>query len=224
MSADATDRRTWIAGAAAGAALLAAGGALARAKDEADAPEIPPTEDLMREHGILRRILILYAEAEPRLGQDDAAVLGAIAGGAAVVRRFVEGYHEKLEEQFLIPRLQKAGKLVDLCQVILTQHAVGRRLTDQILTAAKARDRRAATKAMRSFSRMYTAHAAWEDTQVFPAYRALFTEAQLDRLGEQFEAQEHKLLGPGGFEGSLKEVFELEEALGIHDLAKFTPL
>ena len=47
--------------------------------------------------------------------------------------------------------------------------------------------------------------------------------AELDRLGIRFEAQEHKLLGGGGFEGSLKEVGELEKALGIHDLSKFTP-
>ena len=70
---------------------------------------------------------------------------------------------------------------------------------------------------------MYAAHAAWEDTELFPVFRALFTEAQLDELGERFEEQEHKLLGGGGFEGSLKEVGDLETALGIHDLAAFTP-
>ena len=70
---------------------------------------------------------------------------------------------------------------------------------------------------------MYAAHTAWEDTELFPVYRAQFTEAELDKLGEKFEEQEHKLLGRGGFEGSLREVGELEKALGIHDLAHFTP-
>ena len=51
----------------------------------------------------------------------------------------------------------------------------------------------------------------------------MFSEAQLDELGERFEEQEHKLLGGGGFEGSLKEVGDLEKALGVHDLAVFTP-
>jgi hypothetical protein len=41
--------------------------------------------------------------------------------------------------------------------------------------------------------------------------------------GDRFEGQEHKLLGAGGFEGSLKEVRELERALGINDLARYTP-
>ena len=88
---------------------------------------------------------------------------------------------------------------------------------------ATAGQRRAIVADMQSFGRMYAAHAAWEDTDIFPTYREQFTEAELDKLGEQFEEQEHKLLGSGGFEGSLKEVGDLEKSLGIHDLAKFTP-
>jgi hypothetical protein len=42
---------------------------------------------------------------------------------------------------------------------------------------------------MQSFGRMYTAHAAWEDTELFPVYRAQFTEAELDELGDRFEGQ-----------------------------------
>jgi hypothetical protein len=56
-----------------------------------------------------------------------------------------------------------------------------------------------------------------------PVLRQLYTEAELDPLGDRFEDQEHKLLSGGGFEGSLKEVADLEKALGIHDLSKFTP-
>ncbi|MFL5307402.1 MAG: hemerythrin domain-containing protein, partial [Polyangia bacterium] len=185
--------------------------------------DISPTEDLMREHGVLRRILIVYDEAGRRLVKDDAAAMGVVAAAANVVRRFVEGYHEKLEEEFVLPKLEKAGKLVALTKIIRAQHAVGRRLTDAILDAAKGQDRRAAVTAMQSFARMYAAHAAWEDTEIFPVYRAQFSAAELDKLGDKFEAQEHKLLGRDGFEGSLKEVGDLETALGIHDLGKFTP-
>jgi hemerythrin-like domain-containing protein len=214
------NRRTWVAGTAAAALLSTAGGA-ARAADKSE--DISPTEDLMREHGVLRRILIVYDEARRRLVKDEAAAMGVVAAAANVVRRFVEGYHEKLEEEFVLPKLEKAGKLVALTKIIRAQHAVGRRLTDAILDAAKGQDRRAAVTAMQSFARMYAAHAAWEDTEIFPVYRAQFSAAELDKLGDKFEAQEHKLLGRDGFEGSLKEVGDLETALGIHDLGKFTP-
>ena len=219
-------RRGLLAGAVGAGAALVAGGARAGAKEkEAD---IPPTEDLMREHGVLRRILIVYEEAGRRSGTDAAAV-GVIAAAARIIQHFVEGYHEKLEEQFVLPKLEKAGELVELAKVIRIQHAKGRTLTQAILSMtapgkppAPAQQQRLLAD-MQSFSRMYAAHAAREDTEIFPAYRRQFTEAQLDELGDRFEEQEHKLLGAGGFEGSLREVEALERALGIGDLAVFTP-
>jgi hemerythrin-like domain-containing protein len=200
-------------------------------KNEAKGEDIPPTEDLMREHGVLRRILLVYEEAARRLASDDAIALGAVVSAAGIVRRFVEGYHEKLEEEFVLPKLEKAGKLVELAKVIRAQHAAGRHLTDAILHAASAGggktasvdQRRAIVTPMQTFAHMYAAHAAWEDTELFPVYRAMFSEAELDKLGERFEEQEHKLLGVAGFEGALKEVGDVEKTLGIHDLAVFTP-
>src|SRR5207302_4790012 len=41
-------------------------------------------------------------------------------------------YHEKLEEDYLFPRFEKAHKLVDLTTVLRAQHQAGRRLTDRI--------------------------------------------------------------------------------------------
>jgi hemerythrin-like domain-containing protein len=224
-------RREFLSGLAGTGVVLAAAraGGVAPAAKKEKAEDIPPTEELMREHGVLRRILLVYDAAAPRLAREDAVAIGAVAAAANVVRRFVEGYHEKLEEQFVLPALEKAGKVGDLTKVIRVQHAAGRKLTEAILTATKSgksatpEQRRAAVMAMQSFGRMYAAHAAWEDTELFPVYRGLFTEAQLDELGERFEEQEHKLLGGGGFEGSLKEVAAVERALGVHDLAAYTP-
>jgi hemerythrin-like domain-containing protein len=221
------DRRQFLVGVVGTGIVLAADRAHA-APAKKDAEDIPPTEDLMREHGVLRRILLVYDEAARRLATDDGAAVGVVAAAAGIVRRFVEGYHEKLEEEFVLPRMEKAGKLVELAKVIRAQHAAGRKLTDAITKAAASKSpaadqRRAIVAPIQSFARMYTAHAAWEDTELFPAYRALFTESELDKLGERFEEQEHKLLGSAGFEGSLKEVGDLEKALGIHDLAAYTP-
>lgn len=230
------DRRGFLAGAAGSGLVLIAGGASAATPAEGKKPpakekggDIPPTEDLMREHGILRRVLLVYDEAARRLTTEDASVIAVVASGANIIHRFVEGYHEKLEEEFVFPKLEKAGKLTDLTKVLRVQHAAGRKLTDAILKSAKAgkaataEQRRMLAADLQSFGRMYGPHAAWEDTELFPAYREQFTEAELDKLGDQFEDQEHKLLGGGGFEGSLKEVADLEKALGVHDLAKFTP-
>ena len=42
-------------------------------------------------------------------------------------------------------------------------------------------------------------------------------------LGGQFEDEEHKLLGPPGFEDTVADVSRLETALGLNDLSRFTP-
>jgi hemerythrin-like domain-containing protein len=229
-------RRQFLAGVAgAGAALVTLSEISAVSAGPAQKPKgpheegIPPTEDLMREHGVLRRILLVYQEAVGRLGTDDAAALGVIGGAAALVRRFVEEYHEKLEENFVLPSLEKQGKLAELTGVIRAQHAAGRKLTESILQNAKpgklptVDQRRTLVATIQAFARMYAAHAAWEDTELFPVYRGLFSEAELDKLGDKFEEQEHKLLGASGFEGAVKEVSDLEKALGIRGLASFTP-
>lgn len=216
---------------------LATGAAIAIpvVRTEAAAPNRPAKpakvnaiEDLMREHGVLRRVLLVYDESVRRLSAGNTPV-EVIASAANIVKRFIEGYHEKLEEQLVFPRMQKAGKLTDLVQILFTQHQAGRRVTAEVLksaTAAGVADssgREALLSKLQSFSRMYRPHAAREDTDLFPAYHGLFTENELDRLGDEFEEQERKLLGSGGFEGAVREVADLEKALGIHDLAQLTP-
>jgi hypothetical protein len=60
-------------------------------------PEVTATEDLMREHGVIRRALLVYIETAPKLRQNassvDAAVLRQVA---QLFRTFGEGYHERM--------------------------------------------------------------------------------------------------------------------------------
>src|SRR5271157_4021775 len=90
---------------------------------------VNPVEDLMREHGLLRRVLLIYEEAISRIKRAEELPSGVIADSAGIIHRFVEDYHEKLEEDEIFPRFEKAGKLNDLVKVLLVQHQAGRRLT-----------------------------------------------------------------------------------------------
>ena len=144
-------------------------------KDE----EISPPEDLMREHGVLKRILLVYGEAIRRIDSKEDLPPEPLADSAKIIREFVEDYHEKLEEDFLFPRFKKANKLVDLVDVLLQQHQAGRRLTDITMHLAtsqalkNADDRRKLADSMRQFIRMYNPHEAREDTVLFPAFRGI---------------------------------------------------
>ena len=191
--------------------------------------DISPAEDLMREHGVLRRILLVYDEGIRRLDSHQPLPSDAIESAADLVRRFIERYHEKLEEELLFPRFERAGKLVDLVATLRRQHEVGRALTDAILRGSGARGlgddagRLGLADAMRAFARMYRPHAAREDTVLFPALREVVGEKELRALGARFEAEEHQQFGNAGFEGVVVQVGAIEQRLGIADLSAFTP-
>lgn len=196
-----------------------ANGPKAKAGKEA---EVTPGEDLMQEHGVLDRILLIYDEAARRIDLGERFDYATLATAAGIVRRFIEDYHEKNEEQFVFPRLQSAGRETPLVAVLLAQHQRGREATDAIRQSAGRGGSLDLVKQLRGFSRMYRPHAAREDTVIFPAFRALLDQAAYRELGERFEDKEHELLGEHGFEAAVAEVTRLEQALDIADLAKFT--
>jgi len=188
--------------------------------------EVSPTEDLMREHGLLNRVLLIYEECGRRLAGKDEFDPKVLTDAAGIIRNFIENYHEKLEEDHLFPRFEKAHKLTELVAVLRQQHQAGRRVTAQILQLAAARsasDRQKLEAAITAFIRMYRPHEAREDTILFPAFRTLIGEKEYDALGDRFEDREHELFGKSGFEGQVENVAGIERELGIYDLAQFTP-
>jgi hemerythrin-like domain-containing protein len=212
-----------------GAALtIATRNASATANEKTDDDDVSPTEDLMREHGVLRRLLLVYGEVIRRVDANQEVKPEPVAHSAQIIRVFIEDYHERDEEEFIFPRFQKAGKLTELVAVLLQQHQAGRKLTatiERLATTAAMKSstsRHEMTEAMRQFIRMYEPHAAREDTVLFPAFAKLVGEKELHRLQETFE-QKEKALPLGDFEKMVTEVENIEKALGIHDLALFTP-
>lgn len=230
MEKDATRRGFFGWTAAAGAGALAGGfvppGKMAKKPEEGD---VSPAEDLMREHGVLKRVLLVYGEAIRRIDAGQDLPPEPLADAAKVIRSFIEDYHEKLEEDFLFPRFRKAGKLVDLVDILLAQHQAGRRLTETISRLATAEalreegKRRDLADTMAAFIRMYAPHEAREDTVLFPALRRIVSANEYDALGDDFEKKEHQLFGSDGFEKMVDRVAGVEKKLGIYDLAQFTP-
>jgi hemerythrin-like domain-containing protein len=227
-----TSRRSWLAAAlGAGATTALAGTRTASAHPAAAHPiggeGVGPGEDLMREHGVLSRIFLIYDEAIRRTRVRGPLGLEDLRRAAAIVRTFLEEYHEKLEEEHLFPRFESAGKLTELVSVLRAQHLAGRRLTASILDLAlphaAATDTTALADRLGEFVRMYRPHEAREDTVLFPAFRELVSREEYERLGELFESREDQVLGPRGFERIVAEVADIERGLGIYDLASFTP-
>lgn len=191
--------------------------------------EISPGEDLMREHGVLNRVLLIYDHIIVQLDKAVDFPLDSLKAGAEVIRKFIEDYHEKQEEDFLFPRFKKAGKLTDLVDTLKQQHDAGRRLTDQIMVygnmqkLASDDDRSKLSGLLTTFNIMYRPHEAREDTVLFPELRKIVSKNEYDSLGEDFEKREHQIFGQDGFELYVSKVTDIEKRLGIYDLNQFTP-
>jgi hemerythrin-like domain-containing protein len=221
-------RRRLVGSLGVAGAGLASAAAFAAPPDEEEEEDVAPAEDLMREHGVLKRILLVYDEVRERIAVKKDFPPQVITDSAKIIRSFIEEYHEKLEEEHLFPRFRKKGKLVELVDVLDAQHKAGRRVTDQILALASAGLKTPDTKAelagaLRQFVRMYAPHEAREDTVLFPALHEIVPKQEYAALGEDFEKKEHELFGKEGFEGIVDRVGAIEKSLGIFDLAQFTP-
>ena len=159
--------------------------------------EVPvtPPEDLMREHGVLKRVLLIYREGIRRLQVGDQAPGQALNASTGIIRSFIEDYHEHLEEQYVFPKLEQAAKLTDLTTMLRTQHQHGHVLTDRVLAATAAAApsdqpaREALVQDMSAFIRMYEPHEAREDTVVFPALRDVVPAVQFRDMAETLKTR-----------------------------------
>ena len=184
----------------------------------------------MREHGVLRRALFVYSETAIKLRGNASSVMpDALQKTATLFRAFGEDYHEKkLEEAYIFPAVKNAGgQAASLPDILVTQHERGREITEYILGVTRGAklgvsNAEPLAKAMESLVRMYRAHAAREDTIIFPAWKQTLTAEQFDEMNDKFEEIEHQQFGEDGFEDAVRQMNDIEGNLGLADLALFT--
>ncbi len=228
----ATTGRRGLLVAGAGLAGLAVGSApsfLGGGQGDEGALRAPsPGEELMTEHGVLKRVLLAYRAASTRLADGQALPAGAVMDAAQIVADYVEGFHEGLEEAYVFPRVATHAPYQRLVETLLVQHDRGRHLTAEILQlAARGSDtdlvRAALQTRLDAFVAMYEPHEAWEDTVIYPALRAVTTQATLDELADRFAGLESSRYSDLALARILDRVAGVEEQLDLHDLASFTP-
>lgn len=229
LAAKALSRRSLLTGL--GGLVLGAGGA--EAGNRLTAPDGPgvgphvasPGEELMTEHGVLKRVLLAYRAIAEQLGQGRAVPAETVTDAAQIIAGYVESFHEGLEEGYVFPRV--ASQQAELVRTLLVQHDRGRHLTATILAAAphaaSARARAGLRAALTAFVRMYAPHEAWEDTVIYPALRSVTPQRTLDRLAERFADLENAQFGDDALGQMLHRLAGVEQQLGIGDLATFTP-
>lgn len=233
-------RRQWLVGiCTVGAGVALVGCELKSAKDEDEekaekagkenaGTEVNATEDLMREHGVLRRCLLVYKESITKLRANATAVPpDSLQKTATLFRAFGEDYHEKrLEETYIFPAVQKAGgPAAAYIGVLNAQHQRGREITDYIIATTgtgKISNTQEFSQALETFARMYEHHTAAEDTIIFPAWKQTMTKDDLDKISDDFEGIEQQQFGKDGYEDAVKKIADIEASLGLADLAQYT--
>jgi hemerythrin-like domain-containing protein len=232
MAESTQNRRRILLGAGVTAPGLVLSGALLSgcSEEKGEDKETGAVEDLMREHGVLRRAILVFRESATKLRQGSQEVdPKALADTARLFRSFGEDYHErKLEEQYIFPAVRKTGgPAAAYTDVLLAQHNRGRAITNYILDRTRSGiiasgDIEPLARAFDTFEVMYANHTAREDTVIFPAWKAALSEDQLKEMGDKFEDIEKQQFGGDGFDDAVKKIDQIEQALGLSDVAQFT--
>lgn len=224
-------RRLFIAR---GAAVVAAAALLqpaawvpSPASAQAGGADVTAMEELMLEHGVLSRLLLVCERIVSNMGSKETAVSPEVTGEAAeVIASYVQEYHEKLEEKYVFPPMRE--RMPELVQVLTRQHAAGRVHINRIRRLAEEQvmdspqNRASIIASFRGFIAMYRPHKAREDTVLFPAFRTVMPPTDLEGLAGIFQKEEKALGVEYDFDSVVERVEKLEKELEIFDLSRFT--
>jgi hemerythrin-like domain-containing protein len=194
-----------------------------------ESPLISPTEILSREHAILDRLMIAIESLIAGLINNPEADVSHLNLAAITVKDFGAAHHMAFEERYLFPKLRDAGVLEHLIDTLGVQHDRAREILDQIITLTgegKIGDpdwRNEVVGLCMGFVVMYRAHAAREETVLFPTFYEVVTENFVDNIGMRLRDEERSLAGGTGLGGLMDNLRRIEDAAGTAELQRFTP-
>jgi hemerythrin-like domain-containing protein len=186
------------------------------------------SEGIMYEHGLVSRLMSVYAECADRLEAGKEMPPGALLNAGALAGEFIEDYHEAFEEKFLYPLFGHAGVMVDLVAVMVRQHRIGRGLVERTVFLAGKSDLKAPDvgpaliRICRNYVRMYREHAARETTDVLPALPSAGGPDAYAQLHGQMMTYRHERLGGLDLADVREKLVAIEKSMGLENLDTFT--
>lgn len=190
--------------------------------------DVSPTEALSREHAMLTRLLLAMDNVANMAAEDMSTDVSPINKATQMIKRVVIDHHSKFEEEQIYPRFEGNDLLSSLTEVLEDQHDQAERINQALadLTKSGKIDDESGIDELLilcgSLKDMLTAHAAWEESVLFPAMYDLCPQDYMSQLKSRMDDAERKLLGDRGPEALYEELGRIEEACGTHDLDAFT--
>ena len=161
------------------------------------------TEIMMEEHRAIERVLSSLERATLRLGRGDEVYLRFFSGCSAFFRGFVDGYHQKKEEQFLFPALVNNGlpKESGPIAVMLAEHAQGRYLAQLLgsatiqLQTGDLRRREQVINSAAGYIKLFRQHIYKEEKILSPLAEKVIPLEQKERINLSFESMQYEEMG-----------------------------
>lgn len=191
--------------------------------------EYSPIEDLMEEHSILRRALLIYEECIRRMNINEDFDPSLLAEATNVIKVIIIYHHALLEHEYIFPRFREAGKYVKMCDILTDQHGRVGEQEDLILKYANSdsinnpEEKEILINALKKSIRVFRPHIDREDTEMFPEFKMVVTAHEYYELGKKFKEIEYQKWGENGHRQMVDKIIHVEKALGINDLDSFTP-
>ncbi|HTX43915.1 MAG TPA: hemerythrin domain-containing protein, partial [Methanocella sp.] len=188
--------------------------------EELEEKESSPMEDLMKEHGAIERILLIYQRMIEKAITGQEVDVSVINRASKMVDEYVSKHHEQDEEKYVFPKFREANYIVDLVDTLEHQHNVSRRLNQQVMELSAKGAEITQDEAVRlldlcgMFINMYLPHISRENTIVFPTFFDIVSPEYVEDMKEKMEDREEKILGETGFRGFVGRVAALEKEVG----------
>lgn len=166
------------------------------------------TEELVTEHGAIKRMLRIIDEVSRRLDAGEPVATEDLEGIVEFIRVFADKCHHAKEEGLLFPAMVEAGipREQGPIGVMLSEHDVGRGYVGRMADAVRrygGGDREAAAEVAenaRGYAALLAQHIDKEDHILYPMADRVLTDERQRELLEEFEVIERDVVGAGKHE------------------------
>lgn len=181
------------------------------------------TEELVREHEAIKRMLAVIEAAEKKVAGGEGLPADFIPRVVDFIRNFADKCHHGKEEDNLFPAMEKRGipREAGPIGVMLMEHDQGRAYVKKMDEAGKRLaegDKSALKDALDNalgYVELLNQHIDKEDNILYPMANRVLTEEDQNMLTARFEEVEIERIGPGGHQAYLKLVDDLAREVGI---------
>lgn len=169
------------------------------------------SEDLMYEHALLDRIILLLEHINIKLVDDldISKKMEQIIILITIVKDFIENFHEKMEEKYIFPYFSKHEKYKEYINILIFQHIESNKITNKIIEYAKENNKEL-NSMIHQFIYMYRAHANRENTIIFKKIKKIIPIDEYKKISEKMDLLEDEQFGKGAYDKFLKMIIDIE--------------